>query len=321
MAKINPNQIDVAALASTTQNNLLQYNTNGLYMALAPPENVAIQYVSSSTGNDSNPGTRAAPLKTLYRAFERLPDSTTGTIYLLEGDTFPMRYASDPAWGSPISEIGRLLVSSLRTILIESYGPQTDFYNSLMVNNASFYTFCLAANYFPRPILEFGHFTFNGTPVGSALILGQNGGAKVTLRSVECRWTAAARTAFMNAGTNYSATGYQAILNCANADLQGVILPSPMVNGSGAVIGFPVIAYGQVNPWQVYIPVESSYWINASGVNEMTFGDSGPTQVGNNSTTYNTLPATTITNLSSRILGVLKDGNGYIRNVSSNVQL
>lgn len=321
MAKITSNQIDVPSIVSASPNNLLQYKTDGLHMALAPPANVAIQYVSSSTGNDLNDGTRASPLKTLYRAIERLPNSSSGTIYLLEGDTFPMRHYNDPAWGSPISGIGRLLVTELKTILISSYGPQTDFLTSLEVNNASFYAFCLAANYFPRPILEFGHFTFNGSPVGTALILGQDGGAKVTLRSVECRWTAAARTAFSAAGIGYSATGYQAILNCPNADLQGVILPSPMVNGSGAVIGFPIIAFGQVNPWQVFIPVESTQWLIASGCNELTFGDSGATMVGNNGTTYNTLAATTIINLSSRIAGVLKDSNGYVRNVSSNVNL
>lgn len=308
-------------MASAEQNNLLQYKTDGLFMALDPPPNVAIQYVSSSTGNDSNDGSRASPLKTLAKAIDRLPDTTTGTIYLLEGDTFPVRWASDPAWGSAIGSLGRLLISSLRTILISAYGPQTDFFNTQQINNSSFYTFCLAANYFNRPILEFGHFTFNGSPVGSALILGQNGGAKVTLRAVECRWTPEARAAFSTANKPYSAVGYQGILNCPNTDLQGVILPSPIVNGSGTVLGFPVIAFGQVNPWQVYVPVESSYWLNASGCNEMTFGDSGATMVGNNGTTYNTLPATTITNLSSRIIGVLKDANGYVRNVSSNVNL
>lgn len=320
MSKINAKQIDVAGIASTAANNLVQYKTDGLYMALAAAENVAIQYVSSSTGNDSNPGTRAAPLKTLYRAFERLPESTSGQIYLLEGDVFPMRHYNDPEWGSTTSEIGRLLVTSLRTILISAYGPQSDFYNSLSAN-AGFNTFALATKYFNRPILEFGHFMYNGSPVGTAMILGQNGGALATLRAVEVRWAAVTRAAVIASNKTFSAQGYQGALNCANAELQGVILPSPLTTSNGTLLAYPVIAYGKLNPWQVYVPVETSIWLNASGVNEITFGDSGATQVGNNGVSYDTLPSTVTTNLSTRIVGVVKDSNGAVRNVACNVNL
>ncbi|MNQ96709.1 hypothetical protein D3C85_1123250 [compost metagenome] len=169
--------------------------------------------------------------------------------------------------------------------------------------------------------MEFGHFMHNGSPVGTCLILGQNGGSLVTLRAVECRWAAVTRAAYTAANIPFSAIGYQAILNCPNTDLQGVILPSPLTNSSGTVLGYPVIAFGKVNPWQVYIPVETAPWLVASGVNEMTFGDSGPTITGSNGTTYNTLAATTITNLSTRIIGVIKDSNGAVRNCACNVPL
>ena len=321
MAKITSKQIDVPAMASADANNLLQYKDDGLFVALAPPANVAVQYVSSSTGNDSNDGTRASPLKTLHRAVERLPDSTSGTIYLLEGDVFPVRSYQDGDWGTSITEIGRLISTSYKTILISCYGPQSDFFNTLAVNTPEWQTFALGTQYLNRPILEFGHFMHNGSPVGTCLVLGQNGGALVTLRAVECRWAAATRAAYTAANIPFSAIGYQSILNCPNVDMQGVILPSPLVNGSGAVLGYPVIAYGKLNPWQVYIPVESTVWLIASGCNEISFGDSGPTITGSNGTTYNTLPSTTATNFSTRIGGLVKDSNGSVRNCACNIPI
>ncbi len=75
-------------LLSTDPGNLIAQRPNGLYYGISPPPNFANQYVSSSTGNDSNPGTRVSPLKTIQKALSNLPDGTQGNIYLLAGDTF-----------------------------------------------------------------------------------------------------------------------------------------------------------------------------------------------------------------------------------------
>lgn len=321
MSLINAKQIDLTTLASADTNSLVQVKSDGLYMALQAAENVQIQYVSSSTGNDSNSGTRAAPLKTLYRALERLPDSTQGQIYLMEGDTFPMRTPSDPqTWGGAVTYFGRVMSSSLKTLLISAYGPQSDYYDSLNPGSLNFNTFCLATKYLTRPILEFGHYMFNGAPVGTALILGQNGGAGVTLRNVDVRFTDGARAACTSSGKSWTSQGYNAPLCCANVDMQGVLLPSPITSGS-TVLAYSVIAYGRLNPWQVYVPVETSYWLNLSGVNEVSFGNTGTTITGNNGVTYDTVSSTVETNLSTRSVGVIKDSNGFPRNVTCNLAL
>lgn len=321
MAKINAKQIDVAGLASTSENNLVQAKTDGLYMALAAPEYVARQYVSSVSGNDANDGSRANPLKTLARALERLPENTSGEIYLKEGEVFPMRNGADPDWGATVTHIGRLLNTSLKTVLISSYGPQTDFLDSIAPNVTTYLPFLVGTQYINRPILEFGHYMYNGNPVGTAMILGQANGALATIRLCEIRWAASTRAAVTASNKPFTAIGYQAAINSANGALQGVILPSPLTAGDGTVLAYPVICYGQFNPWQVSIPVETSIWCVASGVNEITFGESGSTVVGNNGVTYNTLPNTATTNFASRVAGVLKDTNGVVRNVACNINL
>ena len=75
-------------LLSSDPGNLISQRPNGLYYGISPPPNFANQYVSSSTGNDDNPGTRLSPLKTIQRALANLPDGTQGNVYLLAGDTF-----------------------------------------------------------------------------------------------------------------------------------------------------------------------------------------------------------------------------------------
>lgn len=75
-------------LVSSVAGNLIQLKPDGVYYGIAPPPNFANQYVSSSTGSDSNPGTILLPLQTIQKAISNLPDGTAGNIFLLAGDTF-----------------------------------------------------------------------------------------------------------------------------------------------------------------------------------------------------------------------------------------
>jgi len=75
-------------LMSSAADNLLQLRDDGLFYGITPPDQFLNQYVSSSTGNDSNAGTIGSPLKTIAKAISNLPDGTMGNIFLLAGDTF-----------------------------------------------------------------------------------------------------------------------------------------------------------------------------------------------------------------------------------------
>lgn len=75
-------------LVSAGAGNLIQLRTDGVYYGIQPPANFTAQYVSSSTGDDTNPGTALSPLKTIQKAISNLPDGTMGSIYLYAGDTF-----------------------------------------------------------------------------------------------------------------------------------------------------------------------------------------------------------------------------------------
>jgi hypothetical protein len=98
--------------AGTNQQNLLQIRSDGLYYGIAPPIQFINQYVSSSTGSDSdiydpinpgtNDGTPAKPWKTIQHALSHLPDGTQGNIYLYAGDTFP---TYGPSYTTPPSSI------------------------------------------------------------------------------------------------------------------------------------------------------------------------------------------------------------------------
>lgn len=55
------------------------------------PDDVAIQYVSTSSGSDTNAGTLAAPLKTIAAALANIPAGNAGSFYILlkAGENFP----------------------------------------------------------------------------------------------------------------------------------------------------------------------------------------------------------------------------------------
>ena len=118
---------DLAGLAcklkSNDAGNLLQCHADGLYYGVTPPADLVNQYVDPINGHDSNAGTRAAPLRTIMKAIDKLPSGTSGNIHLVDNVThyfpstqrkfldkninvFPYGVATDVAqatWDAPIS--------------------------------------------------------------------------------------------------------------------------------------------------------------------------------------------------------------------------
>lgn len=319
MTTITGKQIAVDQMVSAASNNLLRYSGDGLYMALAAAANVAQQYVSSSTGSDSNDGSRASPLKTLAFALSRLPANTTGTIYLYETDTFQVRALSDPAtWGTVINYYGSTLGATLSNVTITPYGPQTDIYNVNAQGALMFAGWLVAAS--PRPILEFGHYMYNGKPVGCTFVLGSIAGQRTYIQGCDIRVTAACRAACNAANTPWTGVGNTQLLLAITATFDGCILPSPIVVPSGAKTWVSSM-YENVDFWQCSLPVESTPWLVCGGTSNLNILDSGPTVYDKNGTAYSTLTNTVATNISTRVEGVVKDTNGITRNVFSNVNI
>lgn len=107
------NKEGIGIRVSSDNGNLLQQRKNGLYYGIEAPPDTANLYVSSSMGDDSNTGTRAAPLKTIREAITRNYIGTTFTIHLFEDDVHPVH----ASWG-PIGN-GKLFT-------MRPYGPVTD---------------------------------------------------------------------------------------------------------------------------------------------------------------------------------------------------
>lgn len=316
---LKPNQIDVAGLVSTANGNLIQVRPDGLYAALQAAPNLQNQYVSSSTGNDSNDGTRASPLKTVWQAINNLPDDTSGTIWLLEGDTFPMRTPSDPAtWGATVSNFGGYIGSGNRTITYRPYGPFTDSYAGKDTNTVNFYSWLLQG--LPRPILEFGHYVFNGRPVGNVFALGSASGGYVALYGVTVQWTPAARAAATAAGQPWAAGGYQWVLDCVNCSIMGCNLPAPILTSGGATLNNTIRLLGTVALWNSSLPAGSTTWATLGAVSKLTILESG-TMTDSTGTTHTPLANSSTVNLGSRIAGLSRDANGVPRNIMANAVL
>lgn len=315
---LKPAQIDIAGLVSTASGNLLQAKPDGLYAALQAAPNLQNQYVSSSIGNDTNAGTRAAPLKTIWQAINNLPDNTSGTIWLLESDTFPMKVPSDPAWGATVSNFGSQIGTGNRTINFRPYGAFTDSYAGKEVNVTNFYSWILPA--LPRPTLEFGHFVFNGKPVGNVFMLGSAAGGYISLWGCNIAWTAAARAATTAAGTPWASAGYQWLLDCANVSIMGCTLPGPILTSGGATLNHVVRMLGTVALWNTSVPAGATPWATLGAVTKLTILDSG-TMTDNTGATYTPVQNTSATNLGTRMSGIARDANNVPRNILSNTIL
>ena len=316
---LKSNQIDLPSLVSSANGNLIQVKPDGLYAALSAAPNLQNQYVSSSTGNDSNDGTRANPLKTIVRAIEGLPNNTSGTIHLLEGDVFPMRNNSDPTtWGTTITYFGSPIGTGSRIITICPYGPQTDSYAGLEVNAVNFYSWLIPG--LNRPILEFGHYVFNGKPVGSVLITGDGGGGACNIRGCTIRWTPEARALAVATNSPWTCGGYQWLIDLANTQVMGCILPAPITTSGGALLNHVIRFVGTSQMWNTSVPAGSVPWAVVGSVSKLTFLDSGP-MIDKNGATYQVVPNSTLTSAGTRISGIARDSNNTPRNIISNAIL
>lgn len=101
---------------SPDDGNLLQKRNNGLYYGIEAPPDTRHLYVSSSTGSDSNKGTRAEPLQTIREAFRRNNVGTRFTIFLHEDDEHEVR----GSWG---------FFATRKGAEIYPYGPVLDSIN------------------------------------------------------------------------------------------------------------------------------------------------------------------------------------------------
>lgn len=70
---------------SSSGGNLLDRREDGLYYGVVAPADVTNLYVDSSSGDDTNPGTRALPLRTIRAAVARVSSSQSNTIWLRAG--------------------------------------------------------------------------------------------------------------------------------------------------------------------------------------------------------------------------------------------
>lgn len=318
MTTLTGKQIAVDQMASVTSGNLLRYNGDGLYVALQAAANVAVQYVSSSAGSDSNDGSRASPLKTIAYALSRVPPHTSSTIYLYETDTFPIRALGDPAtWGTAINYFGSTLNMGLSNIVLHPYGPQYDAYAVAAAGVTGFAGWQIAAA--PRPILEFGHYLYNGRPVGCQISLGSTAGQRASIYGCDIRVTQAARDAATASNSFWSAQGGSQLIIAVTSTIAGCKFPSPVTVTSGKT--WVVSMYEDVSFWQCYIPVETTPWIVCGGTTKLNFSDTGPTTYDKNGTAYATLTNTVTTNITTRIEGVVKDTNGVTRNIFSNLDI
>lgn len=75
----------LTALASKDPGNLLQVRPDGLYYGVEAPDDIREMYVDAVNGDDSNPGTREAPMQTLRECFLRGPAGVNRDVYLFEG--------------------------------------------------------------------------------------------------------------------------------------------------------------------------------------------------------------------------------------------
>lgn len=144
---------------STQPGNLLEMRADGLYYGIEAPPDLANLYVSTSLGNDGNPGTRERPLKTINEALRRIPNAPqTFHIWLKEGEQFDV-YGYNPR---PLSKIALCPWDIFR--------DDGQFPNKIPEN--AYYRGWVAKN-FPRPILNFRTTLDSGNIIRRACIHGR----------------------------------------------------------------------------------------------------------------------------------------------------
>lgn len=116
--------------------NQIEQRNNGIYYGTVAPDEVRDLYVSSVSGNDSNPGTREAPLRTIQAAVDKLKDTPVRyTIWLHKSETFEWVHKD----------------LQYPTITFSVYGAETTHPFSVPAN--AYYRGHLAMS-FPRPVVK-----------------------------------------------------------------------------------------------------------------------------------------------------------------------
>lgn len=132
---------------SKAHDNLLQVRDDGLYYGFIAKEELRSLYVANN-GDDSNPGTRERPLRTLRRVADLLKDApVTYIINLHENHTFD----SPDIFNVPHA-----------TLVVQAYGPTVDStYPAGTPCNAYYRGY--AAKTYPRPTIRFKSSITNNT--------------------------------------------------------------------------------------------------------------------------------------------------------------
>ena len=123
---------------SPDRGNLLQHRNNGIYYGIEAPADTSNLYVSTSQGDDSNTGTKTAPLRTIREALRRNSANQKFTIHLKEDESFEWR----SSWGDFANY----------AFTIQPYGPQWD---TIRANNAPSSAQYLRSNNGLRPTIKF----------------------------------------------------------------------------------------------------------------------------------------------------------------------
>ena len=123
---------------SPDRGNLLQHRNNGIYYGIEAPADTSNLYVSSTQGDDSNTGTKNAPLRTIREALRRNSINQRFTINLKEDDTFEWR----SSWGD----------FSSYAFTLQPYGPMWD---TIRANNTPNSIQYLRSNNGLHPTIKF----------------------------------------------------------------------------------------------------------------------------------------------------------------------
>ena len=157
------NKLNFCNALSPRSGNLLQADVQldgscKFYYGVEPPADLLNQYVDPSIGVDTNPGTRALPLRTIKKAVGRILGGTYGNIYLQESEVHTVK--SSEAWKNA-------------NINFYSYGPGCDVLiadNAMRSCNWSFY----GAKIAPKARIQFNHtsLTASGKLAGRCIGVG-----------------------------------------------------------------------------------------------------------------------------------------------------
>lgn len=129
-------------LLSEDNGNLIEWRDDGLYYGIQAPRNISTLYIHANEGNDSNPGTRDRPLRTINAALNQYKSGQEYNIRLYEGLTYPIHSKARDGSGWPYTGLW---------FNIEPYGPK---YNQAKRKNHYATANFLRSTEFPRPTVK-----------------------------------------------------------------------------------------------------------------------------------------------------------------------